>query len=103
MTIVRPIQARFAVRSFGGALPGLLVSAALCLLGAGVAMAQDPGNSLQDVQVQALPGNRIELRLIMAEPAAAPVPRQSSHVSSRGLWSVASVPVAASSRGISRS
>ena len=73
MTIVRPIQARFAVRSFGGALPGLLVSVALCLLGASVAMAQDPGNSLQDVQVQALPGNRIELRLIMAEPAAAPL------------------------------
>jgi type IV pilus assembly protein PilQ len=46
---------------------------AFSLLVSGTAAAQTAGNSVQDVQVQALPGNRVELRLIMQSPATAPL------------------------------
>jgi len=51
----------------------LLASVAVSLLAVSASWAQEAGNSLRDVQVQALPGNRIELRLVLAEPADEPL------------------------------
>ncbi len=73
MTIVRPTTASCAKRSRGGAWMTLLASVAVSLLGISASWAQDAGNSLRDLQVQALPGNRIELRLVLAEPADDPL------------------------------
>jgi type IV pilus assembly protein PilQ len=49
-----------------------LAQAALLLFWGAVASAQD-GNRLQDIQVQSLPGDRVELKLIMSEAAPEPL------------------------------
>ena len=50
----------------------VLVQAALLLLFGASASAQE-GNRLQDIQVQSLPGQRVELKLIMSETAPEPL------------------------------
>ena len=49
-----------------------LAQAALLLFWGAVASAQE-GNRLQDIQVQSLPGDRVELKLIMSEAAPEPL------------------------------
>ncbi|MGB5345533.1 MAG: type IV pilus secretin PilQ [Woeseia sp.] len=49
------------------------VQAALLLLVGLSAHAQEAGNKLQDIQVQSLPGQRVELRLIMSDTAPEPL------------------------------
>ncbi|MCB1843824.1 MAG: AMIN domain-containing protein, partial [Halioglobus sp.] len=49
------------------------IQAALLLLAGAFASAQEGGNSLQDIQVQSLPGQRVELRLIMRDAAPEPL------------------------------
>ena len=49
-----------------------LAQAALLLFWGAAASAQE-GNRLQDIQVQSLPGDRIELKLIMSDPAPEPL------------------------------
>ena len=49
-----------------------LAQAAVLLFWGGFASAQE-GNSLQDIQVQSLPGDRIELKLIMSDMAPEPL------------------------------
>ena len=49
-----------------------MAQAALLLLAGGTASAQE-GNRLQDIQVQSLPGQRVELRLIMSDTAPEPL------------------------------
>ena len=39
----------------------------------GTAVAQEPSNSLTDIEVQALPGNEIQLRLVLSGPAPKPL------------------------------
>ena len=73
MSIARPRNMLAPWRRRGPALAGMTLLFAFGLLVTGMAGAQTAGNSVQDVQVQALPGNRIELRLIMQSPAAAPL------------------------------
>lgn len=46
---------------------------AVILLFAGLAANAQEGNRLQDIQVQSLPGNRVELKLIMSETAPEPM------------------------------
>jgi type IV pilus assembly protein PilQ len=58
-------------RSFAAALLALV--AALVALLAAPARAQAPALQLQDMQVQSLPGNRIELELKLSGPAPAPL------------------------------
>ncbi len=72
MSIARPIQAHGLWGRRGNSLVGLL-AIVLGLLTSVTATAQTTNNSLQDVLVQGLPGNRIELRLVMSSPAAAPL------------------------------
>lgn len=60
------------LRGVGDTLLGLFCVMAFCLCGSG-ALAQVPANSLDDIQVQSLPGNRIELRLIMSGTAPEPL------------------------------
>jgi type IV pilus assembly protein PilQ len=50
-----------------------LAQVAFLLLVGSVASAQDGGNRLQDIQVQSLPGQRIELKLIMSGTAPQPL------------------------------
>ncbi len=50
----------------------VLAQAALLLFWGAFASAQE-GNSLQDIQVQSLPGERVELRLIMSDTAPEPL------------------------------
>jgi len=50
----------------------VLVQAALLLFCGAIASAQE-GNRLQDIQVQILPGQRVELKLIMSEAAPEPL------------------------------
>jgi len=49
-----------------------MVQAAILLFAGATASAQD-GNRLQDIQVQSLPGQRVELRLIMSDTAPEPL------------------------------
>ena len=49
-----------------------LAQAALLLFWGAFASAQE-GNRLQDIQVQSLPGDRVELRLIMSDTAPEPL------------------------------
>ena len=49
------------------------VQAALLVLAGATAQAQEGGNRLQDIQVQSLPGQRVELRLILSETAPEPL------------------------------
>ena len=73
MSIARPKYKLAPWRCRGPALAGMALLFAFSLLVSGTAAAQTAGNSVQDVQVQALPGNRVELRLIMQSPATAPL------------------------------
>jgi len=50
----------------------LMAQALLLLLGGTAASAQE-GNQLQDIQVQSLPGNRVELKLVMSDTAPEPL------------------------------
>ena len=50
----------------------VMAQAALLLFGSAIASAQE-GNRLQDIQVQSLPGQRVELKLIMSETAPEPL------------------------------
>ena len=50
----------------------VLAQAALLLFWGAVASAQE-GNRLQDIQVQSLPGQRVELKLIMSDTAPEPL------------------------------
>jgi len=50
----------------------LVAQAAFLALGATAASAQE-GNQLQDIQVQSLPGNRVELTLVMSDTAPKPL------------------------------
>ncbi|MDX1499479.1 MAG: AMIN domain-containing protein, partial [Woeseiaceae bacterium] len=54
----------------GHRLATMLAAALLC---AGAAANAQQGNRLQDIQVQSLPGDRLELRLIMSDPAPEPL------------------------------
>ena len=49
-----------------------MAQAALLLFWGATASAQE-GNRLQDIQVQSLPGQRVELRLIMSDTAPEPL------------------------------
>ncbi len=49
------------------------LSQALLLLFVGMTANAQEGNRLQDIQVQSLPGNRVELRLIMSDTAPEPL------------------------------
>ena len=49
------------------------LSQALLLLFVGMTANSQEGNRLQDIQVQSLPGNRVELRLIMSDTAPEPL------------------------------
>ena len=46
---------------------------AVILLFAGITASAQEGNRLQDIQVQSLPGQRVELRLIMSDTAPEPL------------------------------
>ena len=50
----------------------VLAQAALLLFTGAIASAQE-GNRLQDIQVQSLPGQRVELKLIMSDTAPEPL------------------------------
>jgi type IV pilus assembly protein PilQ len=57
----------------GHILIRFICAAALGLASVCAAIAQDMGNSLNDIEVRALPGNRIELRLVLSGPAPEPL------------------------------
>ena len=69
--------ARPTTGSDGFSRPGMCIRAwafmLACLFASSWAAAQDASNSLQDIQVQALPGNRVQLELIMSGPATEPL------------------------------
>ncbi len=46
---------------------------AVVLMFAGLTASAQEGNRLQDIQVQSLPGQRVELRLIMSDTAPEPL------------------------------
>ncbi|MEM8815479.1 MAG: AMIN domain-containing protein, partial [Pseudomonadota bacterium] len=50
----------------------LIAQAAFLMVGGTAAHAQE-GNQLQDIQVQSLPGNRVELTLVMSDTAPEPL------------------------------
>jgi len=54
------------------AMFAVLAQAAALLFWSALASAQD-GNTLQDIQVQSLPGDRVELRLVMSDSAPEPL------------------------------
>jgi type IV pilus assembly protein PilQ len=77
MSTARPIRSfifgrmhRFCV---GHILIRLICVAALGLASFSAAIAQETGNSLNDIEVRALPGNRIELRLVLSNAAPEPL------------------------------
>ena len=77
MSTARPIRSvifgrmhRFCV---GHILIRLIFVAALGLASFSAAIAQETGNSLNDIEVRALPGNRIELRLVLSNAAPEPL------------------------------
>jgi type IV pilus assembly protein PilQ len=63
--------ARRAPRVWPGALLGAL--AAVLLFGSKPALAQEPTNKLQKIEVQTLPGQQLQLRLILSGPAPEPL------------------------------
>ncbi len=77
MSTGRPTKADSTRHTAAVALKGLLCGAMLALAGITVAMAQasaqEPGNTLQDIEVQALPGNQLQLQLILSGPAPTPL------------------------------
>ncbi len=57
-----------------GWFAALILPALVLLFASAGTYAQDgPGNTLQDIQVQSLPGQQVELRLILSGPAAEPL------------------------------
>ena len=74
MSIARPIREMKTARSrsgifssyMGSALTGLLCIVAFTLATATSAVAQGATNSLEDIEVRALPGNQIELTLVLS-------------------------------------
>ncbi len=72
ISTARRILANVTGRRSAYALVGLWAVLALTLAGAS-AWAQEAANSLKDIQVQALPGNRIQLQLILEDAAPAPL------------------------------
>ncbi len=77
MSTARPIRnvifGRRQTFCAGHILIRLICVAALGLASLCAAIAQDMGNSLNDIEVRALPGNRIELRLVLSGPAPEPL------------------------------
>ncbi len=77
MSTARPIRnvifGRIQAFCAGHILIRLICVAALGLAGFCAANAQEMGNSLTDIEVRALPGNRIELRLVLSGTAAEPL------------------------------
>ncbi len=72
MSTARRILAQLKGRRPDGLLVGLGVFLVMSLAST-AATAQEPGNSLKDIQVQALPGDRIELQLVLENAAPAPL------------------------------
>ncbi|UCG73790.1 MAG: type IV pilus secretin PilQ [Chromatiales bacterium] len=72
MSTARRILAQLKGRRPDGLLVGLGAFLVMSLASA-AATAQEPGNSLKDIQVQALPGDRIELQLVLENAAPAPL------------------------------
>ncbi len=72
MSTARRILAQLTGRRPEGLLVGLGAFLVMSLASA-VAVAQEAGNSLKDIQVQALPGDRIELQLVLENAAPAPL------------------------------
>jgi type IV pilus assembly protein PilQ len=78
MSTARPNRIRAHGRSAAPFQAGLFTAVicsvmALSWLIMPSAQAQDAANSLQDIEIRALPGNRIELRLILSAPAPTPL------------------------------
>ena len=77
MSTARPIRnvifGRIQAFCAGHILIRLICVAALGLAGFCAANAQEMGNSLTDIEVRALPGNRIELRLVLSGTATEPL------------------------------
>ena len=77
MSTARPIRniifGRIQAFCAGHILIRLICVAALGLAGFCAANAQEMSNSLTDIEVRALPGNRIELRLVLSGTAAEPL------------------------------
>ncbi len=71
----KPANGNTSRRSAARLLAGLLTAApaALLVLVGVAAQAQEAGNRLQDIQVQSLPGQRVELRLILSGTAPEPL------------------------------
>jgi type IV pilus assembly protein PilQ len=72
MSTARRILAQTAGRRSGRLWKGLGVFLVVSLVSA-AAWAQEASNSLKDIQVQALPGDRIQLQLVLENSAAAPL------------------------------
>ncbi len=72
MSTARRILAQLAGRRPEGLLVGLGAFLVMSLAST-VVVAQEAGNSLKDIQVQALPGDRIELQLVLENAAPAPL------------------------------
>ena len=73
MSTARPNQEFVPGRFTGGILGGLFCVMTMGLMAVSSVSAQEPSNSLQNIEVQALPGNRIELQLILSNPATEPL------------------------------
>jgi type IV pilus assembly protein PilQ len=72
MSTAKRILTQDVGRRPAGLLIGLGAFLVISLAGA-VAVAQEVGNSLKDIQVQALPGDRIELQLVLEKAAPTPL------------------------------
>ena len=59
--------------TFRGAWMALVQILVILIWSLGTAVAQEPSNSLIDIEVQALPGNEIELRLVLSGKAPKPL------------------------------
>ncbi len=68
----KPLQA-IPHRRYVPGIPVMWLSALVLLCASASVLAQEPGNSLQDIQVQSLPGQQVELRLILSGPAPEPL------------------------------
>jgi len=73
ITAIR-VQAKAKRRTFQSRVFSLLAQVTvLGFLASATAGAQEAGNKLEDIEVQSLPGDKVELRLIMSGPAAEPL------------------------------
>ncbi len=73
MSTGRPKKADTTGQKVAAMLQVLFCGAMLALAGISTAVAEESGISLQDIQVHALPGNKIELRLMLSGPAPEPL------------------------------